>query len=216
MRRRPIERGTGREEAGKPRFPHPCRQAQESRFCNPAREKAGVSPSGRQTARPNRQFPPTGLAAPRRLRFPISKAKPPRPLRRQEAARFAPSLSCGPAERNARWQFSPTRPAAPPSFVFQSQKPKPRILSRCHCNEPFRSSCFWPGREHGPPAGNFPNQRSAPGGSASLRSVPPRSSAASSASGRTASARACISPASACVCSSRRARAGASSAVKTP
>lgn len=213
MRRRPIERGTGREEAGKPRFPRPCQQALESRFCSPARKKAGVSPSGRQTARLNRQFPPTGLAAPPPL--PDFKSQTPASFAQAGSGAFR-TLAFLRAGRAQRPLAVPSDKACRASFVFQSQKPKPRILSRCHCNEPFRSSCFWPGREHGPPAGDFPNQRSAPGGSASLRSVPPRSSAASSASGRTASARACISPASACVCSSRRARAGASSAIKTP
>ena len=169
-------------------------------------------------AMPSSHFPPAKPTVPGFLRFTIQKPKPSSFLHRQGAARFALPPSWRPSERQHHPALS-LRPSPPcrASSALRFQTPKPRIL----CAGPAAAPACFASRLY-KPAGNspsrqkFPNHWPAPWSSAASRPVPPRSSAASSASGRTASARAFISPASACVCSSRRARAGASSAVKTP
>ena len=199
----------------------PMPQARESLFCSQACEKSAFRRRAGRQPGPTAVFLRPG-APPKPSPLHDFKSRNPafffhKPLR-QGAARFAPPLPGEPAKGNAIQPFS-LRPNSPrrASSASRFQTPKPRIL----CAGPAAAPACFASRLY-KPAGNsparrkFPDHWPAPWSCAASRPVPPRSSAASSASGRTASARAFISPASACVCSSRRARAGASSAVKTP
>ena len=198
----------------------PMPQARESCFYSPVREKKRVPPPGWQTARPDSRFPPARRAA---QAFSASRFQKPKPriLFPQAPQARGGALCSAPSWRASERQCHPAislRPNSPrrASSASRFQTPKPRILCAGYAATACFASRLYKPAGNSPARRKFPDHWPAPWSCAASRPVPPRSSAASSASGRTASARAFISPASACVCSSRRARAGASSAVKTP